>query len=124
MRFIVAPQERVHITTQLYLYAVFIYDDAVNNQPDVALVQLLFCQNIVEDVQHRFCVTVRPDDRIPRVCRHGNLIFQPVNPVCTFLDQRVVGFHNDVFIPLCAGEVVGFLPHQDFERILFLLDEL
>ena len=59
----------------------------------------------MEDVKHRFGMAVGSDDGISRVCRHGDLIFQPVNPVC-------------------AGEVAGFLPHQDFERILFLLDEL
>ena len=69
-------------------------------------------------------MAVGSDDGISRICRHGDLIFQPVNPVGTFLDQRVVGFHDNILVSLCAGEVAGFLSHQDFERILFLLDEL
>ena len=112
---IVTPQECVHITTQLYFDAVFIYDDAVNNQPDIALVQLLFRQNIAEDVKHRFCVPVGSDDGISRICRHGDLIFQPPDTVCAFLYQRVVCLHDDILVSFCAGEVAGFLPHQDLE---------
>ena len=124
MLIVIAPQECIHVTAKLNIDAVLVDDDSVNDQTDVTLVQLLFTQQIAEDFQHRFGVTVGTDDRVSRIRCHCDLIFKSVDPVGCFLNQSIVHFHNHILVALGTCQVASLLTHQNLQGFFFVLDQL
>lgn len=95
-----ALEKAVDVSLEHDLDAVLIDLDLLSNELQIVPLQLLLGQDIVEDLHGGLRRPVDPDDGVPLVLGHGDLISQAVDPADQITLQLVIGLFQ---MASCSG---------------------
>ena len=115
-------QQLVHIGFEFDVDVVFVDNDAVNNQPQVVFVQPAFGKNFVKQFDYRFRHSIDPHHRVGGIRNHCKLIGQSLNATVGFLNQRIVGFLQNLRIVRVARHIPHLLAGKIFQLCPFRIN--
>lgn len=113
-----AAQQRVDVGLELDVHMILEDADFADEKVQIVPVELVLLDDVIKDVQHRFCGAVHANDRVALIPREVDLVLQALNLPQQLLLRDVVNVVENLLLLRVLEEIPGALPLEDLELLL------